>query len=147
MLFDRTLQAAMGLLDRVEKWAIWRQHDHVEPIFELRWNNDVEMWPRAVEDDEDFFINKYMWSQDGHQFIDESLEGGARDRSLFDNVVNQTHVGRYGKRDVNVSSTWSYDVTDSFAYWCTAFGSPSKDVEPRLVNVHLTLVDTCERKN
>ena len=30
MLFDRTLQAAMGLLDGVEKWAIWRQHDHVE---------------------------------------------------------------------------------------------------------------------
>ena len=43
MLFDRTLQAAMGLLDRVEKWVIWRQHDHVESILELRWNNDVEM--------------------------------------------------------------------------------------------------------
>ena len=38
-----------------------------------------------------------------------------RDRSLFDNVVIQTHVGRYGKRDVNVSSAWSYDATDSFA--------------------------------
>ena len=44
-----------------------------------------------------------------HQLIDESLEG---DRSLFDNVVNQTHVGRYGKRDVNLSSAWSYDATD-----------------------------------
>ena len=43
MLFDRTLQAAMGLLDGVEKWAIWRQHDHVESIFQLRWNNNVEM--------------------------------------------------------------------------------------------------------
>ena len=89
--------------------------DHVESILELRWNNDVEMWPRAVEDDEDFFINRYTWSQDGQQLIDESLEGRARDHSLFDNVVNQTHVGRYGKRDVNVSSAWSYDVTDSFA--------------------------------
>ena len=103
MLFDRTLQAAMGLLDGVEKWAIWRQHDHVESN-RFRWNNDVEMWPRDV-DDEDFFINRYTWSQDNQQLIDESLEGGARDRSLFDNVVNQTHVGRYGKRDVNVSST------------------------------------------
>ena len=54
ILFDRTLQAAMGLIDAIEKWAIWRQHDHVESIFELRWNNDVEMWPRVVEDDEDF---------------------------------------------------------------------------------------------
>ena len=53
MLFDRTLQAAMGLLDGVEKWAIWRQYDRMESnssILELRWNND------AVEDDEDFFI-------------------------------------------------------------------------------------------
>ena len=114
MLFDRTLQAAMGLLDGVEKWAIWRQHDHVESIFELRWNNDVEMWPRAVEDDKDFFINRYTWSQDDHQLIDESLEGGTRDCSLFDNVVNQTHVARYGKRDVNVSSAWNYDATDLF---------------------------------
>ena len=97
MLFDRTLQAAMGLLNGVEKWAIWRPHDHVESIFELQWNENVEMWPRAVED-EDFFINRYTWSQDDQQLIDESLEGGARDRSLFDNVVNQTHVGRYGKR-------------------------------------------------
>ena len=32
------------------------------------------MWPRAIEDDEDFFINKYTWSQDYHQLIDESLE-------------------------------------------------------------------------
>ena len=63
-MFNRTLQAAMGLLDGVEKWAIWRQHGHVESIFQLRWNNDVEMWPRAVEDDEDFFINRYTWSQD-----------------------------------------------------------------------------------
>ena len=94
MLFDHTLQTAMGLLDGVEKWAIWRQHDHVESILELRWNNDVEMWPRAIEDDEDFFINRYTWSQDDHQLIDESLEGGTRDRSLLDNVVNQTHVGR-----------------------------------------------------
>ena len=49
MLFDRTLQAAMGLLNGVEKWAIWWQHDHVESnsgIFELRWNNNVEIWPR-----------------------------------------------------------------------------------------------------
>ena len=105
------------------------------------------MWPRAVEDDEDFFINRYMWSQDDHHLIDESLEGGARDRSLFDNVVNQTHVGQYGKRGVNVSSAWSYDATDSFASWCTAFASPCKDVKPRLVNVHLMLVDTCERRN
>ena len=52
MLFDRTLQAVMGLLDGVEKWAIWWQHDHVESILELRWNDDVELWPRAVEDDE-----------------------------------------------------------------------------------------------
>ena len=107
MLFDHTLQAAMGLLDGVEKWAIWRQHDHVESnsgILELRWNNDVEMLPRAVED-EDFFINRYTWSQDDHQLIDESLEGGVRDHSLFDNVVSQTHVGRYSKRDVNVSSS------------------------------------------
>ena len=125
MLFDRTLQEAMSLLDGVEKWAIWRQHDHVESIFQLRWNNDVEIWSRAIEDDEDFFINRYTWSQDDQQLIDESLEDGARDRSLFDNVVNQTHVGRYGKRDVNVSSAWSYDATDSFA-----FASPSKDVNP-----------------
>ena len=113
MLFDRTLQAAIGLLDGVGKW---RQHDQVESnsgIFEIRWNNDVEMWPRVVEDDEDFFINRYTWSQDDHQLLDESLEGGARDRSLLDNVVNQTHVGRYGKRDVNVSSAWSYDATHS----------------------------------
>ena len=54
-------------------------------------------------------------SQDDQQLIDESLEGGARDRSLFDNVVNQTHLGRYGKRDVYGSSAWSYDATDSFA--------------------------------
>ena len=96
------------------------------------------MWPRDVEYAEDFFINTswYTWSQDDQQLIDESLEGGTRDRSLFDNVVNQTHVGRYAKRDVNVSSAWSYDATDSFAYWCTAFASPSKDVKPRLVNVH-----------
>ena len=114
MLFDRTLQAAMDLLDGVEKWAIWRQHEHVESIFELQWNNDVEMWLCVVEDDEDFFINRYMWSQDD-QLIDESLEGGARDCSLFDNVMNQTHVRRYGKREVNVSSAWSYDATDSFA--------------------------------
>ena len=80
-----------------------------------RWNNDVEMWPRAVEDDEDFFINRYTWSQDEQQLIDESLEGGARDRCLFDNVVNQTHVRRSGKRDVKVASAWSYDATDSFA--------------------------------
>ena len=39
----------------------------------------------------------------------------ARDRSLFDDVVNQIHVGQYGKRDVNVSSSWTYDATDSFA--------------------------------
>ena len=26
------------------------------------------------EDDEDFFINRYTWSQDDHQLIDESLE-------------------------------------------------------------------------
>ena len=103
--------------------AIWRQHDHVESILELQWNNDVEMWACAVEDDEDFFINRYTWSQDDHQLIDESLEGGARDRSLFNNVMKQTHVGRYGKRDANVSSAWSYDATDSFAYWCTAFAS------------------------
>ena len=90
MLFDRTLQAAMGLLNKVEKWAIWRQHDHVESIFQLRWNNDVEMWPRAVEDNEDFLIDRYTWSQDDHQIIDESLEGGARDLSLFDNVVNMS---------------------------------------------------------
>ena len=117
MLFDRTLQAAMGLLDEVEKWQIWRQHGHVESnsgILELRWDNGVEMWPRAIEDDEDFFINRYTWSQDDHQLIDKSLEGDARDHSLFDNVVNQTHVRRYGKRDVNVSSAWSYDTTDSF---------------------------------
>ena len=93
MLFDRTLQAAMGLLNGLGKWAIWWQHDHMESILELRWNSNVEMWPHAVEDDEDFFINRYTWSQDDHQLIDESLEGGARDRSLFDNVVNQTHVG------------------------------------------------------
>ena len=95
MLFDRTLQAAMGLLDGVDKWAIWRQHDHVESIFQtqLRWNNDVGMWPRAVEDDEDFFINRYTWSQDDHQLTDESLEGGVCDRCLFDKVMNQTHVG------------------------------------------------------
>ena len=76
MLFVRTLQAATGLLDGVDKWTIWRQHDHLESIFELRWNNDVEMWPRAVEDDEDFFINRFTWSQDDQQLIDESLEGG-----------------------------------------------------------------------
>ena len=87
----------------------------MESIFELRWNNDVEMWPRAIDDDEDFFINRYTWSKDDHQLIDESLEGGVHDHSLFDNVANQTHVVRYGKRDVNVSSTWSYDATDSFA--------------------------------
>ena len=29
MLFDHTLQAAMGLPDGVKKWAIWRQHDHM----------------------------------------------------------------------------------------------------------------------
>ena len=52
--------------------------------------NDVEMWPRAVEDDEDIFINRYTWSQDDHQLIDEGLEGGVRDCSLFNNVVNQT---------------------------------------------------------
>ena len=34
------------------------------------------------------------------KLIDESLEGGARDRSLFNNVVNQTHVVRYGELDV-----------------------------------------------
>ena len=117
MLFDHTLQAAMGL-NRVEKWATWRQHDHVESILELRWNNDVEMRLRAVEDDEDFMMKmkmmRYTWSQDDHQLIDESLEGGARERSLFDSVANQTHVGRYGKHDVNVSSAWSYDATDSF---------------------------------
>ena len=73
------------------------------------------MWPRAVENDEDFFINRYTWSHDDRQLIDESLEGGVRDRSVFDDVVKQTHVGRYGKRDVNVSSVWSYDATDSFA--------------------------------
>ena len=39
----------------------------------------------------------------------------ARDHSLFDNVVKQTHVGRYGKRAVNVSSAWSYNATDSLA--------------------------------
>ena len=115
MLFDRTLQAAMGLLDEFEKWAIWRQLDYVESIFELWWNNDVEMWSSAVEDNEDFLINMYTWSQYDHQLIDESLEGGARDCSLSDNVINQTHVGRYGKRDVNVSSAWSYDATDLFA--------------------------------
>ena len=87
----------------------------VESIFELWWNNDVEMWAHTVQDDEDFFINRYTWNQDDHQLIDESLEGRACDRSLFDNMVNQTHVGRYGKRDVNVSSAWSYDTTDSFA--------------------------------
>ena len=114
MLFDRTVQAAMGLINGVEKWAIWRQHDHVESIFKLWWNNDVEMWLFAIKDDEDFFINRYTWSQDDHQLIDESLEGGARDHSLFDNVVNQTNVRRYGKRDVNVFSEWSYDATDSF---------------------------------
>ena len=74
------------------------------------------------------------------------MEGGARDRSLFDNVVNQIYVGRHGKRDVNVASVRSYDATDSFAQWCTAFASLSK-VKPRLVNVHSTLVDTCERRN
>ena len=63
MLFDCTLQTAVGLLNGVEKWAIWRQHDHVESILELRWNNDVEMWPRAVENDDDFFINRYTWSK------------------------------------------------------------------------------------
>ena len=92
MLFDRTLQAAMGLLDGVEKWAIWRQHDHMESIFQFRWNNNVEMWPHAIKDDEDFFINRYTWSEDDQQLIDESLQGGARDHSLFDNVVNQAHV-------------------------------------------------------
>ena len=143
MLFDRTPQAAICLLDGVEKWAIWQYYDHVE----LQWNNDVEMWPRAVEDDEDFSINKYTWSQDDHQLIDKSLEGGAHDRSLFDNMVNQTHVGLYGKRDVNVSSAWSYNATNSFAKWCTVFASRSKDVKPQLMKVHLTLVDTCERRN
>ena len=29
MLFDHTLQAAMTLLDGVDKWEIWRQHDHM----------------------------------------------------------------------------------------------------------------------
>ena len=38
-----------------------------------------------------------------NSLMKELIEGGARDRSLFDNVVNQTHVRRYGKRD-NVSS-------------------------------------------
>ena len=88
MLFDHTLQAAMGLPDGVKKWAIWRQHDHMESILELWWNNDVEMWPCTIEDDEDFFINRYTWSKDDHQLIDERLEGGAHDHSLFNNVVN-----------------------------------------------------------
>ena len=30
MVFDCTPQTAMGLLDGVEKWTIWWQHDHVE---------------------------------------------------------------------------------------------------------------------
>ena len=115
MLFDRTLQAATGLLDAVENgqyggnMTTWNLSSNSGGTTMLRCGHEPS---KMIED---FSINKYNWSQDDWQLIDESLEGGARDRSLFDNAVNRTHVRRYGKRDVIVSFTWSYDATDSFA--------------------------------